>query len=257
MPGSAYPSPDDLSLEGGRGVNDTNRPGIWMATFTGRKIFPADLRDEDVDILDIAFALCSKTRYNGHCLPYSVGEHCVLVSKLAEQLEPRAWDHISATRAQVAGVGDYRKYLAKWGLLHDVAEYVLPDIPRPIKRILGRQNDIFALDAYITSSIAKYFGLFPEIPPEVVRLDTAVCIVEKEALHGRSSDWEFFGIERPNCVIQGLDFVQASSAFLRRYGELWGANADDLIDQLFALIDSDIDRLRAHIAGAPAGAVRA
>ncbi len=246
----------DLSFDGGRGIGyKEGRTGDWMQSYTGRRLYPADARPQDYDILDIAMSLATKTRYNGHCLPYSVAEHSVLVSKLAERLPvPSVHDQIEEH--------DLRTLRAKWGLMHDIAEYIIPDIARPVKRVLGKENDIFRLDEQITATGFLWLDLPPELPKEVLELDTAICIVEKEVLHPRGGEWNFAGLTRPNCVIQGLDFTMAGASFLRRYAQLWSKvdapiDGDALVREWMEMVESDIDRLLAHIKNAPADAVRA
>lgn len=94
----------------------------WMQTFTGRafRIFDPDLRT--VHIEDIAHALSMKCRFNGHCKKfYSVAEHSVLMAR-AHKVPTH---HYIATQVAMSD---------KRGLLmHDIGEYVLPDVPRPIK----------------------------------------------------------------------------------------------------------------------------
>jgi len=53
----------------------------WIATASGRKMFPLDPRAEDIAIEDIAKALSQLCRFTGHCRSfYSVAEHCLRVS---------------------------------------------------------------------------------------------------------------------------------------------------------------------------------
>jgi uncharacterized protein len=87
------------------------RKGDWMQTYSGRKFYPMDPREEEIDIEDIAHALSMICRYGGHTKAfYSVAEHCVLVaSRCPEGLE-------------------------LLGLLHDAAEAYIQDFISPIKK---------------------------------------------------------------------------------------------------------------------------
>lgn len=82
----------------------------WMETFTGKRVNPLCLKEDDVCIIDIAHSLSLTCRYSGHCkLFYSVAEHSVRVSRI---------------------VGEE---LALAALLHDAAEAYFGDVIRPLK----------------------------------------------------------------------------------------------------------------------------
>lgn len=91
----------------------------WIETYTGKKFYPLDPRPEDVCIEDIAHSLAMQCRFNGHTrVFYSVAEHSVLM-------------------AQELKAFGYSKETQLYGLLHDVAEAYLCDLPRPIKHQLS------------------------------------------------------------------------------------------------------------------------
>lgn len=83
----------------------------WIQSYTGRKVTPLDLKPEQVCVEDIAHALASKCRFNGHQLgdPYSVAQHCVIGARNLPSAFKLAF------------------------LLHEVSEVYMPDIPAPIK----------------------------------------------------------------------------------------------------------------------------
>lgn len=84
----------------------------WIQTYTGKRFYPAKIREADIDIRDIAHALSLQCRFAGHCTNfYSVAQHSLWVSY-----------HVPT---------EYRLH----GLLHDATEAYLLDIPRPIKRL--------------------------------------------------------------------------------------------------------------------------
>jgi len=102
-------------LENKKGVHITSR-GPYIVTYSGGKFYPMDVREEDIDIEDIAHALSNQCRFGGHVNTfYSVGQHCC---------------HVSDLLAQHSAEEAFR------GLLHDASEAYLVDVPRPIKQIV-------------------------------------------------------------------------------------------------------------------------
>lgn len=135
-----------------------DRQGDWLVTYTGKKFYPFDPREEEIDPVDIAHALSNMCRFGGHSLGfYSVAQHCVLVSQLC-----------APENALV-------------GLLHDASEAYLADMPSPLKR-----NSIF--DGYrevenkVMSVILTSFGLKPTIPDEVHLVDRRILATEARDL---------------------------------------------------------------------------
>ena len=63
--------------------------GPWQQTTSGKAFFLADPRVEEVDLVDLAFALSRQTRYNGHMRDgvehYSIAQHEVLISQWMEK----------------------------------------------------------------------------------------------------------------------------------------------------------------------------
>lgn len=130
----------------------------WVATYSGKRVWPLDPRPEDISLEDIAHALSMKCRYSGHTKRfYSVAQHCRIVSF-----------HVPAE-------------LAAYGLLHDAAEYVLPDIARPIKAAIPGFDKI---EARLMRAIAERFGLdFEKFnDPEIHKIDTRILGDEMEQL---------------------------------------------------------------------------
>jgi hypothetical protein len=120
-----------------------------ILTFTGRRVRPLDLRPEDIDPLDIAHALACQNRFTGHARePYSVAQHCVLVSLLMGETMPRG-----ASARDVA-------HASLCGLLHDASEAYLVDVASPVKNLpeLARFREI---EEDIQAAIEQRFGLHP------------------------------------------------------------------------------------------------
>ena len=102
----------------------------WIETFTGKRMYFLEPTPDMIDIVDIAHALSHVCRFGGHVTHfYSVAEHSLAVSKLAEnKLE---------------------------GLLHDASEAYLVDIPKPIKAYLSNYKEI---ENKLMGAIAAKFG---------------------------------------------------------------------------------------------------
>lgn len=171
-------------------MKDCDR-GDWIQTFSGRAFFPMDPRAEDIDILDISHALAHLCRFGGHARRfYSVGEHCVLLSR-----------QVSAENAL-------------WALLHDASEAYLLDLPRPIKRTLP---DYRAAEARIMAIIAAKFGLAEEEPEEVRRADHRILTDEaRQAMTAPPMPWatetEPFGV-----TLKFWSPKMAKRKFIERY----------------------------------------
>lgn len=227
----------DLSFDGGRGkARDVGRIGDWMQTYSGKRLYPADPNPLDLDLASIVQSLCTKNRYNGHCLPYNVAEHSVLISKV---VRPSARSILRFhDKAEVM--------VAKYGLVHDTPEEVVCDLIRPVKRVLGKSNDIFKLEeALWVGAFAPFFGLDPEIPQEVIELDTAICERERQVLHPRAGDWQIpFPV--PHVTIQGLDWIPAANAWFQRYAELYEVDYYAVRAEWAAFVNADMDHLREH-----------
>ena len=106
---------------------------IWIECFSGRKFYPLNPREEDIDIYDIAHSLSMTCRFMGHAKYfYSVAEHSLRVAEIC----PHG--------------------LKLAGLLHDYAEAYIGDIPKPIKKILER---VEVIEQIILSAIFKKFNV--------------------------------------------------------------------------------------------------
>lgn len=228
-----------LAFDGGRGVGyHDERKGDWMQTYSGGRFYPADPRKEDLDMPSMVMSLCTKNRYNGHCLPYNVAEHSILISKL---VKPRA--------KSIAKWGaDALRMVQKFALVHDNVESIITDMVRPIKRVLGKENDYFKIERNVeATAIFPFFGLdIADLPEEVIELDTAICVLERRVLHARASEWHLPFAE-PQATILGLEWFEAGEAWLRRYCELWEVDFESVWQPWFRLVSADMERLRAHI----------
>lgn len=133
----------------------TTRAGYWFQTYTGREVYPLDMRAEDIDIRDIAHSLSLTCRFNGHsCVFWSVADHSLQVCA-----------YLNAQRlAANEKLGPQQTYRLAWGLLHDASEAYLGDIVRPVKRSLPLAH----VEDAIHRAISERFFL-PWPMPEAVR----------------------------------------------------------------------------------------
>jgi hypothetical protein len=166
----------------------------WLQTYTGKMFWPLNPRVEDICIEDIAHALSLICRYNGHSKYFfSVAQHSVIVSR-----------HVS-------------KENALWGLLHDVAEAYIGDLPSPIKNCLP---EYVKLEERILKTIAKKFDLHHDMPEEVKRADAAVLAAEMKVLMGKPPR-EWYLPEKPlDIKIVPLYSIAAEGMFLHRYSDI-------------------------------------
>jgi hypothetical protein len=158
----------------------------WIQTRNAHKFDFSDIENSVIDVDDIAHALAHLCRYNGHCERfYSVGEHVVRASFLAEHL----------------GLDYDVQYAA---LHHDDAEAYTGDITRPLKAMLyivdgwddhngDRFPDSYApikafenkVDARCRRALKVIWN--DTIAARVKDLDNAMLLAEKAVLHKQSA----------------------------------------------------------------------
>lgn len=125
-----------------------------MTTFTGRKINPLALREEDIDLKDIAHHLALVNRFGGATrVPLSVAQHCVYVSHLVPQK------------------------MKMQALLHDASEAYMGDIIHWLK-----QSTVFdeyrKIEAEVEQVIWRHFGCAEVMHKEVADADRLMCRFE-------------------------------------------------------------------------------
>lgn len=184
-------------VDGAEQTEPAERVGDWSQTYTGRKVYPLDPREDEIDIIDIAHSLAMQCRFNGHTrVFFSVAEHCCLAHDLAPQSLKLA------------------------ALLHDASEAYLCDLPRPIKC-----HETFALgyteaELALMRLIACRFGFEFPLPAEVQTIDRRLAMTEALQLMAPLHEWK----DRPG-PFQGLHLgcwhpVFARAQFLERYRSL-------------------------------------
>jgi 5'-deoxynucleotidase YfbR-like HD superfamily hydrolase len=179
------------------------RAGDWFLSHTGRKIYPFDLRPEDVDIDDIAHSLSNLCRFNGHCDTfYSVAQHSVLVSRILH------------------GEG---KELQKIGLLHDATEAYCGDMISPIKRAMG---EFKYMEDRQWIAISHCFHLPERISSRVKEADMEALITEKRDLfrkHGDAHPWKPYDVKPLDDIeIIPLSQIDSKALFMKEFEELFG-----------------------------------
>lgn len=150
-------------------MTEQQRKGDWCQTFTGRAIYPLDMRPEDIDLRDIAHSLALQCRFTGHCrVPYYVADHSLRVLK--------------AVRDETCGglmPGEEEREQLRWALLHDAAEAYMTDISRPVKRSIQGWQEI---ERAIEATIAARFELKLPIPEIVLHADSVLLATEARDL---------------------------------------------------------------------------
>lgn len=169
----------------------------FLQTFTGRKFHFRRPSPTEVHRLDIVKSLANKPRYNGHCDPAeTVAEHSVLVSEALER--------------------DFPDQPLLWfkGLMHDAGEYILPDMPRPLKQLF--QPTFGEIEsAIMDEAIWPFFGLEPGEPAIVKEYDTRILSDERRQIMKHTSDSdEAWGCPLPPLGVR-VEGWKAEEAFRR------------------------------------------
>lgn len=183
---------DSIGSEGGEG---------WILTCSGRRIRPLDPNPRDIRLVDVAWALSMKCRYNGHTSEfYSVAQHAVLVSHLLE----------------INGCSPQEQL---WGLHHDDSEAYLPDVARPIKPLLVGFAEV---EAKVMAACAQAFGLDGAVEPKNVKLlDTAILWDEMLALMQLDEEMKAEAREKKSGIpIIPVGPTQAFAMFMERHDRL-------------------------------------
>lgn len=183
-----------------------------IRTYTGRKFWPLEPRAEEIAIEDIAHALSLACRFSGHtyCF-YSVAEHSLHVSKLAEMMalatlpKKRSLEHLQWVRG-----------VALWGLLHDASEAYLCDLPTPLKHSSAMGSVYRAAEKQLMSEVIIKFDLWPHEPSLVKDADRILLNTEmRDLMHGATWDSGVLaGTIRP------MDAQRAEADFLHRFRNL-------------------------------------
>jgi len=150
--------------------------------FSGRYVDPFNMVLEDIDIKDIAHALCHIPRFAGHTLQfYSVAEHSIHCANLVAE--------------------EYRLQ----ALLHDASEAYLLDIPRPVKQ---RIPEYRKAENKIMDLIATKFGFNWPLDALVKHADEYLLV------------WEWRNVVVPDSSLISHNYIhppQVREMFLEHY----------------------------------------
>lgn len=131
------------------------RPILWLPTYSGLRFDPISPDPSQISIIDIAHALSNQCRYAGHTKRfYSVAEHSVRLTRACSPANK------------------------PYALLHDASEAYIIDMPRPIKRLPELKSIYMELEDRAMQAILTKFGLQPELPEEVLKLDNLILLTE-------------------------------------------------------------------------------
>jgi len=108
---------------------------------------------------DIAQSLSRLCRYNGHTKRhYSVAEHCILMADYVDRQGGSALDCLTA-------------------LHHDDAEYIIGDLPRPVKYKMPQFKE---LETRLDEAVAIRFETIWPMPPWLKELDARILVDERD-----------------------------------------------------------------------------
>lgn len=160
-------------------TDSSTRRGGWIKTYTGRRVWPLDFREEDFSIVDVAHSLSMICRFNGHSQAfYSVAEHSLHV---AMEVDRRC------TEAGVPRLNAIKRVLQ--ALLHDAPEAYLGDTVRPLKSC-PEFAFVTKTENQILDVIMKSIGLPAEIHEMVHLVDNEILSHEGEVLMNGTHGWD-------------------------------------------------------------------
>lgn len=159
-------------------MGHVNVPGS-IETVTGKFVSPLHCTMDDIDIVDIAWALSRISRFAGHTItevPYNVAQHSLFVCEMIEREHPDD------------------KLLQFYGLMHDAAEAYIGDIPSPIKHLDGLGTIFKEMeDGLLNVIFSKFIPSFSFSDPSrkvVDFYDKRALYIEAHAfMESRGRDW--------------------------------------------------------------------
>lgn len=195
-----------------------------LETVSGKFIDVNNIDPSLIDISDIAWSLSRINRCNGHTIPlipFNVAQHSLFVYKIILRwVEEGSFVYWESDRLSV----DFFKTLYLKALLHDAAEYLIGDIPTPIKHSVGIYEPIKMMEDNIDFAIeVKYNISFDDVTanPEhyYKQIKKADLYSRKiEAYHfmnSRGKDW----LDMPDVSLVEIQSFEEAKTSLESYEE--------------------------------------
>ncbi len=190
------------------------RKGDFCQTYSGEWVYPLDPRADEIHYDDGCVGLARECRYGNQSLDfYSVAEHSVIVSLFVERFaRERGWSEYDVTHA------------AQEGLLHDLPEAWLGDIPRPMKRQREFRGYARLEEKWWRCTVERFglrlteasSALVKEVDNRILRDEIAVLLVNPERTRTWRLETEPLGAE-----IACLPWERAADVFSSRFRELF------------------------------------
>lgn len=154
------------------GVPTTEGRGPGAKTLHGKWFYPLQPDPEEIDLDDVCHQLSLVNRFGGGThYPYSVAQHSTLCYVMAEDVYP----------------GDRSTRL--WALCHDLTEYMVGDIIRPVKRLL--EPGYGEIEERLMWAFSAKLGLpayDAQTQDRVKYIDNLAAVIENRVLRGHD-DW--------------------------------------------------------------------
>lgn len=142
---------------------------------SGATFRPFDPDPEAIDPTDVAHALANKCRWNGHPTRfYSVADHSLRVWRLV-----RNWNGARSYNPALVDIELDDVNAELWALLHDAGEFVLPDVPSPLKAYCP---ELCEAERRILAAVAVRFDLPRSIRSDVKQADRVLMSTEARDL---------------------------------------------------------------------------
>lgn len=160
-----------------------------IQTITGNYFDYSNITSEDIDKNDIAFSLNNICRFNGHCIEfYSVAKHSCLVHDLMVYGKDILEMDIT-----------YEDCFH--GLIHDIGESYLTDIPRPLKNYFQKMpefgnfiNEYKKIENDIVNKFSEKcgYGQHDEQKEKIVKFfdNWALRLEQKHIMNKTSKKWD-------------------------------------------------------------------